>query len=217
MTHPTRSEEELLRHAFRLIGEEAGQPDAPHQPLPHAARRRRLAGALIAAAAVGTVLLTVLLTGDGTGSGSADASSQALSDAEEIACAVQIVEGVILEVRDATAPGERVPVDELPQVTVSLAVKDWIKPAHGPGRLDIKAADPAASGAPPLHKGDRVLFEVWDHPDIDNNYFTGSQLQPKRESVQSALNEGLKSTCPHFWKRRQNDGILQNDGIPGDS
>ncbi|MHC5260809.1 hypothetical protein ACYSUO_23245 [Streptomyces sp. UC4497] len=197
MTPATESEEELLRRAFHIIGDEAGKPDREASPRILGRHRGRTV-ALIAAAAVSIGLLAYGLTGNDDESASGEASSRALKPAERIACAAQIVDGTVLTVRPAPEQeGQR------PEVTVSLTVKDWVKPTQGPGKLEIEIPEPKQAGAPLLRTGDRVLFEVWNHPDIDNTYFTGRKIEVTRKSLYGALGDRSKSTCPDFWKRRQ--------------
>ena len=206
MTQPTDTDEARLRRAFQMIGEEAGQADTPQQP--HAANRRRrvLAGGLVTVAVAATVLVATLSTDrpDGSGDG-----SQSLSVAESIACADTIVEGDVLAIRDTLPPVPK-PDDWLPHITVTLAVKDWIKPEEGSARLDVDIAAPE-KGYAPIATGERLLIKVWNHPGISNQYHRTGELELAREDLAQWLPTGLKTSCPDFWTHPK-DG-----SVPGDS
>ncbi|QNE75973.1 hypothetical protein F0344_16205 [Streptomyces finlayi] len=169
-------------------------------------RRRALVGGLVTVAVVATVLVATLSTDRPNGSGE---GSQSLSVAESIACAETIVEGDVLAIRD-TRPPEPKPDDWLPHITVTLAVKDWIKPLKGPKRLDVDIAAPW-EGKSPIATGERLLIKVWNHPGISNQSYRAGQLKPTRESLARWLPTGMKTSCPDFWTHPK------DRSVPGDS
>lgn len=204
MTHPPDTDEARIRHAFRMIGEEAGVADSPQRPQNAHRRGRALAGALVAAAVIATVVVTTLSTGDPADSDDSGDGVQGLSFSEQIACAKSVVEGDVLAVRDI----EPEPEFQQPQVRVTLTVTDWIKPAEGEGRLDIDllAAD---TPHPPIKTGEHLLIEIWKDPGIPHRYFRGNQVGMTREALIDNLPAGMKTTCPDFWTHPRD--------IPGDA
>lgn len=177
-----------------------GKAESPRQVDRRRQYRRRIVVALVTAAAVGAGITAYSLAGDDSDDGR-EASSGALRPAEEVACAARILEGDVVSVRES---GRR--EGGYPAVTVTLAVKDWLKPAAGPGTAKFSIPEPKEAGGPVLRTGDRVLFEAWDHPDIVDAYFTGRRIEVKRASLSRALEKGAQTRCPDSWTRRQDDG-----------
>lgn len=206
----TEREEQRLRHAFAMIGEEAAR-DEPSQETtqPTASQpwlRRRsvvLAGALAIAAAVlaGGLVVT---TGGGESStpraGSALTSPDSSEDgngitaAQAIACSRAIVVGHVVAVRDASEPG---------RVVVTIDVQEWIKPASGPNRADFNVVDPRRVNEKRWKPGTRVLFRVPLRRDRLAGVSQGDHVPFNRKMFVQALPKARYATCPPLFRPNQ--------------
>ena len=169
---------ERIRLALRAIGQEAAkttpEPETGGRPL----RARRLTWLRpVALAAAALTLLLAGLVGISRLGGSPGGSGGGSHGYElYFSCARRIVDGTALSIRAASRPGHLV---------VTLAVRDWLKPATGPDRADVEVPDPASRGEPPFRTGQREILIVWR--DIDRvDRFTGATAEPNRQALLKA-------------------------------
>ncbi|MEE1942430.1 hypothetical protein V1L54_24015 [Streptomyces sp. TRM 70361] len=196
---PTRREEERLRLALGMIGDEAGRPE----PAPHIARRtavwrRRgvLAGALGAAAAVSVLLLVIGPPGGDGSPGSEgpgrEEAGQGQTYQEYIACARMIADADIADVRRSPEEG---------RLLVTLDVREWIKPTSGAERVELDVVDPSVAGVgEPWREGRRALVVVPARDDLAADVFTGDALADQREQLEYYLPRAAGTECPSHWK-----------------
>ncbi|MGW1898986.1 hypothetical protein ACWCQB_16400 [Streptomyces hirsutus] len=205
MTHPPQSDEELLRRAFALIGEEAGRPEPDSEPvlLAHDRTRRvwwRRRGVVMAAlastAALCTGVLVSVLIDDGAAkpqSGRDDrASGKGQTLPEWIACARTIAEGDVVTVRQSSEAG---------RVVVTFDVQDWIKPGRGAQRITLDVVDPAeARVRDPWKEGQHLLIVVPERRDQETDTFRGERLEWYRARIEHGLPEAATADCPPIWR-----------------
>ncbi|SEC83558.1 hypothetical protein [Streptomyces melanosporofaciens] len=184
-------DDDRLRRALRLIGDEAAMPGPGPAASGTSWRRRRLP--LVAAAVLAAACVAFLTLGLGGGSRpSADADGQGLTVPQWVACAQLIVVGEVTAVRDA--PQEH-------RVVMTLSVEEWLKPASGAERVDIETVDPAwAKVREPLKVGQRLLVVDANDPEGDVDYFSGRELTDYRSQIRHELAKPSRSTCPDFWR-----------------
>ncbi|MHC0432316.1 hypothetical protein ACX6XY_19335 [Streptomyces sp. O3] len=199
MTHderePTLGEEERLRLALRVIGDEA----ARRGPEARAAAPTvwwRHTGPLAAVAVVAAVVLGIVLSGRATdGSEGGDAMAEAQSETEAIACARMIVEGDIVKVREPSDRG---------RVLVTLDVTEWFKPAHGAGRIQLDLVDPAIVDVDRSYqKGQHVLIYVPIREDLDANPSIDDEVPSRRKNLEHNLPRSQGVECPPYWKNSE--------------
>ncbi|MFE1443247.1 hypothetical protein [Streptomyces sp. NPDC058739] len=208
MTDPSRSDEDVLRRAFALIGEEAGRPEPRLEPepgpvplVPVRARtvwwRRRgvvLTAFASAAALCAGVVGAVLIGGGAAEPGAADrsgASGRGQTLVEWIACARTIAEGDVVTVRQSTAG----------RVTVSFEVREWIKPSQGARRITLDVVDPTEAGVrEPWREGQHLLIVVPQRRDQETDTFRGEQLTWYRGRIEQGLPEAETAQCPPLWR-----------------
>ncbi|MFF3691620.1 hypothetical protein [Streptomyces sp. NPDC002187] len=207
MTHPCPSDEDVLRRAFALIGEEAGRPEPEFEPgpvplVPVRARtvwwRRRgvvLTAFASAAALCAGVIGAVLIDGGAAEPGATDhsgASGKGQTLVEWIACARTIAEGDVVTVRQSPSAG---------RVIVSFEVQEWIKPSRGEKRITLDVVDPTKAGVrEPWREGQHLLIVVPQRRDLETDTFRGEQLTWYRGRIEEGLPEAATAECPPFWR-----------------
>ncbi|MFD8383163.1 hypothetical protein ACFV2X_32435 [Streptomyces sp. NPDC059679] len=204
-TEPTESEENDLRLALRMIGEEAGRPDAPPRPATRPARWRRrgtVGGVLVTAAALSVGALLFWLADGRSVQSSGDADGRGLTDLEGIACARLIADGEVVAVRDASQPH---------QVVVTFAVRDWIKPAQGAKEIEINTVDPEWLEEKPFKTGQRLLILDSGRPNGEVLYYQGRHAKWQRDLFKRDLPKAAKTKCPAFWRDQDDDGAVPPD------
>ncbi|MEU0195020.1 hypothetical protein ABZ250_35205 [Streptomyces afghaniensis] len=200
MTSQSEADEAVVRHALRMIGDEAGKPgpgstaDPEPIPLTKLRRRRRVVAASLAAAAAAACIAVILSVMDGTsGNTSPEAQNgrgQTLT--EWIACAGTIAVGEVTEVRPSNKG----------RISVAFAVQEWIKPSRGDSSITLDLVDPrVAEARPPIEKGQRLLIVVPERPDQEASTFEGARLTQYRSTITKALDKAGRKTCPSPWSR----------------
>lgn len=205
-TEPTAADEERLRLALTMIGDEAGRTDGwaadtwadtwagadTRTARAHRTgrRRRALSGALGAVAALGIGALLVFGAGGADDEVPAD-SGQGQNRYEGIACSRLIADGDILAVEDG--PEGR--------VVLTLAVREWVKPARGPERVRIEVVDPSANGADEPWKPQRdVLLTVPVRPDLWAAAYDGPGRTSELAQMKRDLPRAERTSCPAYWR-----------------
>lgn len=196
MEQLTEYDEDRLRRAMTMIGDEAARDDAAPAAdarAPWWRRRSIAAGALLAAAAVSVGGLSLTLGGgDPSQSPEADPGGQGQTLVEWVACARLIAEGDVVAVREAPEPG---------RVTVTFAVRDWIKPAQGDDQVTLDVVDPTeAQVREPWTPGGPLLIVVPERHDQPTDTFRGAELTDNREQIESALPRAATTECPAPWR-----------------
>ncbi|WP_405615956.1 hypothetical protein OG292_21925 [Streptomyces sp. NBC_01511] len=205
----TDSEEDRLRRALAVIGEEAGRGDPVKGPVrPRASRRRRGIGigALVAAVAAGIGLLTLTLGNPNTASpGGGDraapdaggaGSGQGQTLLEWVACGRTIAVGDVMAVSPSGQDG---------RLTVTFAVRDWIKPSQGEREIELDVVDPAeARVREPWRVGQHLLIVVPQRRDLETDTFAGAELADNQADIEEALPEAERTPCPTVWRAEQN-------------
>ncbi|MFP3989771.1 hypothetical protein U9R90_20305 [Streptomyces sp. E11-3] len=202
----TGHEEERLRLALRVIGDEAAREE-PATPRPLAWwRNGSVIGPLAAAAAVVGVIVLGIANGAGTGStnnakdAGADAGDKKVSDGagqgqthqEGIACAKMIVEGDVLAVRKSSAEG---------RVLITLEVTEWFKPTKGTERVELDLVDPSlVDDERSLRKGQHILVYVPVREDLDTNPSIDDEVPSERKNLEYYLPRSAETVCPPYWK-----------------
>ncbi|MCX5558484.1 hypothetical protein [Streptomyces sp. NBC_00038] len=167
--------------------------------------RRRLAlvgGALAAAVLCAAALLTNDTWFRDTQSGATrttgpaeDEGSVGQTYAEGIACARLIVEGDVLDVRQAPQAG---------RVLLTFAVDDWIKPGQGESTVELDLVDPTVAAVEePFSKGQHLLLVVPVREDLEADASSGTELTRMRKIIDSNWAEAAKTECPPYWKGTQ--------------
>lgn len=219
---PTDAEEQLLRRALTVIGEEAARDDPPDAVRAPARRtpwnRWRRPAALGAFGAAAALVIGLIVSLPGGDAGTEGGAGQALTLLEQAACTELAVVGRVVEVRPA-------PDDAygLSQVRVTLAVTDWLEPREGPDRTVVTLPGPEgrSDDQGPLREGERLLIddlvgpggvEVFrvDPGDIADLDTFRPQLDRK---LAEAREKGTR--CPDFWIHRHD--ASRNDDVPSDS
>ncbi len=169
---------------------------------PGAAGRRRghpalwgLAG--VSAAGALTAVLVVPLGGDGTG----PAVDRGQTPAEQIACADVIVEGEVSSVEAVTDPrGEGPRAAEEPLVEVTIAVREWVKPASGGETARVTVPDPAyADPLEALAVGTDVFVTVPRSAGLPAGIHQGADVPAAREEGEGELARAGEAACPPEW------------------
>ncbi|WP_406490146.1 hypothetical protein [Streptomyces phaeochromogenes] len=212
MTRLTGPEEHQLRPALGMIGEAAEGGGSGSAPGPRRAWRKRpgtIAGALVAAAAVGLVLLAYGLADDGS-DGSRQDQGQALAEVEWIACSPKIVEGDIAAIEDHP--------EQADAVKITLTVTDWIKPKQGSQRqIQFTAMSGTWKGETAYSTGEHMLVVVMDRPNEPSETFrvdgagTSRTLASFRSRIDRDLPAAAKTECPAFWRKRGDNGTWRAD------
>ncbi|MFI9755769.1 hypothetical protein [Streptomyces collinus] len=200
MTSQHEADEAVVRHALRMIGDEAGRPDpgsvpAPEPiPLAKPRRRRRVVAASLAAAAAATCIAVALSVMDGT-SGNTSRETQSgrgQTLTEWVACADTIAVGDVTDVRPSSKG----------RISVAFAVQEWIKPSLGDSRISLDLVDPrVAEARPPIEKGQRLLIVVPERTDQEASTFEGARLTQYRSVITKVLDKAERETCPSSWSR----------------
>ncbi|GHB89139.1 hypothetical protein GCM10010306_100320 [Streptomyces umbrinus] len=203
MTPLTGPEEDQLRLALGMIGEAAEEGGSDSAQGPRRVWMKRpgtIAGALVAAAAVGLVLLAYGLADDGS-AGSRQDQGQALTDVERIACSPKIAEGNIAAIKEHP--------EQADAVKVTLTVTDWIKPKQGSQRqIQFTTMSGKWKGEPAYSTGEHLLVVVMDRPDEPAETFrvdgagTSRTLAAIRSRIDKDLPTAAKTECPAFWRNR---------------
>ncbi|MEU0650285.1 hypothetical protein [Streptomyces umbrinus] len=203
MTPLTGPEEDQLRLALGMIGEAAEEGGSDSDQSPRRVWMKRpgtIAGALVAAAAVGLVLLAYGLADDGS-AGSRQDQGQALTDVERIACSLKIAEGNIAAIKEHP--------EQADAVKVTLTVTDWIKPKQGSQRqIQFTAMSGKWKGEPAYSTGEHLLVVVMDRPGEPAEIFrvggagTSRTLAAARSRIDKDLPAAAKTECPAFWRNR---------------
>lgn len=200
MTHVTKTEEEKLRRALAMIGEEAGRDEVVPEPRARTTPWWRhwgtVTGGLVTAAALCAGVLVLALGDDKpTGPSGGNQSGKGQTLEEWIACARVIAEGDVAAVRDSEEPG---------RVIVTFDVDDWIKPAQGTKRVDLDLVDPTEAGVHPSWKaGTHALIVVPERHDLSADTFEGAQLDRYRDQIERALPKAPEAGCPAYWQDPQ--------------
>ncbi|MFF5007315.1 hypothetical protein ACFY3G_31355 [Streptomyces phaeochromogenes] len=212
MTRLTGPEEHQLRPALGMIGEAAEGGGSGSAQDPRRAWRKRpgtIAGALVAAAAVGLVLLAYGLADDGS-DGSRQDQGQALTEVERIACSPKIVEGDIAAIQEHP--------EQADAVKVTLTVTDWIKPKQGSQRqIQFTTMSGTWKGETAYSTGEHLLVVVVDRPDEPSETFrvdgagTSRTLASFRSRIDKDLPAAAKTECPAFWRNRGDNGAGRAD------
>lgn len=197
----TGREEQRLRRAFAMIGEEA----ARDEPIPATAAstasrlrwRRRpaiIAGGLAAAAACAIVVAVIGGAGNGASQSptalrppDSSEGGSGITYAQEIACSRTIVVGDVIAVRDASKPG---------RVVVAIDVQEWIKPASGPDRASLNVIDPRRVNEKRWTRGTHVLFTEPLRRDELASVSKGREVKFDRKMLVEALPKASHATCP---------------------
>ncbi|MER7048390.1 hypothetical protein [Streptomyces jumonjinensis] len=201
MVQFTDAEEERLRAALRMIGEETGRAEESEKPpaLPNRViwwRRRGAAGGLLAAAAAAAIGLGIALDGDDSGGRSGTGGDAKLSTEGWIACSQAMVEGDVVSVREAPQPG---------RVILTLTVTDWLKPDTGKKQADFNVVDPERDGAYKRWKpGERLLIVISQErdehvtaygPDAYITSHGGPDIAEVRARIEKAMPKAVGMTC----------------------
>lgn len=201
MTRPTEDEENQLRRAFALIGEEAARPESAEESGRDAIRRRaaysrperrRGRAALLAAAAACAAALVIgaaVATSGGSPAPSADGTTRGQTFPELLACSKTIVEGTLKDVRPAGKA----------HVRVTMAVDRWLKPGTGPGTTTFDLADPTARDPEEAYgQGDQVLMMIPSNRDqIATTFpFQGQEIPATRDRIIRTLPGVTDADCP---------------------
>lgn len=190
MMATTESDEERLRKALHLIGEEVGRP-APVRP-PRRRHGGMIAGALVTAAVLVIGVLTLSLGDFGRDEGDNDGAGQGQTYAEGIACATFIGTGEVVEVQAA---------DETDRIIVTFEVQEPIKPADGEEIVELNLLNPAiVDDQFALAPGDHVLLEVPQRRDRTPSVSRGAEIEHRSEIIESWLPEAAETTCPPYWR-----------------
>ena len=203
MTPLTGPEEDQLRLALGMIGKAAEEGGSGSGQGPRRIWMKRpgtIAGALVAAAAVGLVPLANGLADDGS-DGSRQDQGQALTEVERIACSPKIVEGDIAAIEDHP--------EQADAVKITLTVTDWIKPKQGSQRqIQFTAMSGTWKGETVYSTGEHMLVVVMDRPDEPADTFrvdgagTSRTLASFRSRIDKDLPAAAKTECPAFWRNR---------------
>ncbi|MGX1915608.1 hypothetical protein ACWIID_43420 [Streptomyces phaeochromogenes] len=203
MTPLTGPKEDQLRRALGMIGEateEGGSGSGQGPRRVWVKRPGTIAGALVAAAAVGLVLLAYGLADDSS-DGSRQDQGQALTEVERIACSPKIVEGDITAIKEQP--------EQADAAKVTLTVTDWIKPKQGAQRqIQFTTMSGKWKGEPAYSTGEHLLVVVMDRPDEPAETFrvdgagTSRTLAAFRSRIDKDLPAAAKTECPAFWRNR---------------
>ncbi|MFL1381419.1 MULTISPECIES: hypothetical protein [unclassified Nocardiopsis] len=199
---PEGPEEQRLRRAFQLIGEEAGRVDAP------ARRRRPLVVAALAVAAavcVGVVAVNVLgdsatVSPEGQETGGA---GQGQTELEAVSCARVIVQGEItaIEKGKEQGSGEFEQYEESDTVTLTITVQEWIKPGSGDSTVRVTVLDPAyVDPADALTTGTDILIVVPQFVSRPAEIYEGDRIAEERARIVESLPEAENTECPPEWR-----------------
>ncbi|WP_327394162.1 hypothetical protein OG418_03215 [Streptomyces phaeochromogenes] len=212
MTRLTGPEEHQLRPALGMIGEAAEGGGSGSGQGPRRVWMKRpgtIAGALVAAAAVGLVLLAYGLADDGS-DGSRQDQGQALTEVEWIACSPKIVEGDIAAIQEHP--------EQADAVKITLTVTDWIKPKQGSQRqIQFTSMSGTWKGETAYSTGEHLLVVVVDRPDEPSETFrvdgagTSRTLASFRSRIDRDLPAAAKTECPAFWRNRGDNGAGRAD------
>ncbi|CAL9327675.1 hypothetical protein SUDANB1_00003 [Streptomyces sp. enrichment culture] len=194
MTSQNEADEAVVRHALRMIGDEAGRPDpgsvpaAEPIPLTKPRRRRRIVAASLAAAAAAACIAVALSVLNGTsGNTSGETQNGRGQTLTEWTCAGTIAIGDVTEVRPSGKG----------RISVAFAVQEWIKPSRGESSITLDLVDPrVAEARPPIEKGQHLLIVVPERTDQEASTFEGARLTQYRSTITKALDKDERETCP---------------------
>ena len=105
-----------------------------------------------------------------------------------------IAEGNVVAVRPAPQRG---------RLVLTFAVRDRIKPAQGPRRVELNVVDPRiANVREPWKPRKHVMIGVPTRRDLEAVPFTGRKLAFERPRIERALKEAKAGgvTCPPYWR-----------------
>lgn len=208
MTGTKEPNEERLRRALALIGEEAGRPTPVPPPgrTPWWRSRWGIATALATAAAAAIGVLTFSLGTSGEGGRDTGAAGQGQTEAEGIACSRFIAEGDVVAVRDADIPD---------RIILTFKVTDPIKPAEGNEQVELNLLDPAVvDPREAFQPGEHVLLMVQQRRDRKPVAFRGDELEAQRSEIERTLPKAAETTCPPYWRE---NSTVRPPSVPGDA
>ncbi|MFJ5850239.1 hypothetical protein [Streptomyces sp. NPDC092903] len=201
MTRPTEDEENQLRRAFALIGEEAAGPEPAEEPGQGAVRRRvvhsrpeRRRGRAVllaagAACAAALVIGVAVATSGGSSAPPADGTTRGQTFPELLACSKTIVEGTLKDVRPAGKA----------HVRVTMSVERWLKPKTGLDTTTFDLADPTVRDPEEAYgQGDHVLMVIPSNRDqIATTFpFQGQEIPATRGRIIRTLPGVTDADCP---------------------
>ncbi|MGH3447249.1 MAG: hypothetical protein ACRDP4_06460 [Nocardioidaceae bacterium] len=192
MADLTEREEQQLRRALAVIGEEAGRRDhvdEPHHRPMWRYRRAKIGGAL-AAAAVVCIAVLAGIAGDGSSGESADhdAAGNGISVAQDAACSRIIAVGHVVSLRPANARH---------RVNLTFEVQDWIKPTHGNNQIAVNIIDPRRTEASSWEAGTRMLLVVPRRTDrLVESVRGAAQIRFVRKDYERVVSKPNQAPCP---------------------
>ena len=201
MTDRFDAEGDESRRAYVIIADEAAGDDAAgqHRTQARIGGHRMVLGGVVGLAAAVVAVLAFTVDWGSSGPGDAAGSSEGpegtagglgdgITYVDYVACSRVIAEGEILRVRDAA---------QHDRVTVTLQVKEWIKPADGVSTVDLTVVDPAVARVrPPFEERSHVLMVVPLQPDREADAFRGEELVYFRSVIDEALARAANAQCP---------------------
>ncbi|WNI33890.1 hypothetical protein [Streptomyces sp. ITFR-6] len=201
MTRPTEDEENQLRRASALIGEEAAGPESAEESGQDAVRRRfvhsrperrRGRAALLAAGAAGAAALVIgvaMATSGGSSAPAADGTTRGQTFPELLACSKTIVEGTLQGVGPAGKS----------HVRVTMSVDQWLKPRTGLDTATFVLADPTQRDPEEAYgQGNHVLMVIpSNHDQIATTFsFRGQEIPATRDRIIRTLPGVTDADCP---------------------
>ncbi|MFE3720312.1 hypothetical protein [Streptomyces cyaneofuscatus] len=185
----TEFDEERLRRALHLIGDEAGQEGERVVPAARLPRWRqwRTVGWVLAGAAVAGLVFGIAFDGGSTDGPSGPATEAKLSAEGWVACSQVMAEGEVVSVEEAPETG---------RVLLTVAVTDWFKPATGEKEARFDVVDPAKDGAYPRWKpGEHLLLVIDRDPTAYVTSYRGDDIAEVRRSIERALPGAAGREC----------------------
>ncbi|MGW5879084.1 hypothetical protein ACWFMI_21305 [Nocardiopsis terrae] len=200
-------EEQRLRRALKLIGDEAGRDPGRGgaRAVRTAGRRPRrplMVAALVAVAAVGAGVVAVSVLEDaGTavpGGRETSGAGQGQTLPEAVSCARMIVEGEVTSVEGGEEPNS---------VTLTLDVQEWIKPESGGPTVRTAVLDPAhVDPEDELTSGTDVLIVVPQLVSRPAEIYEGDRIAEERALIVENLPEAERTECPPEWRGTEGTG-----------
>lgn len=191
MTELSDYEEDQLRRAMELIGEEAGHSESVEEPIRPIWRRRRVkaVGALAAAAAICAAIVIGNLGGT-TGKQAEPHSAEpdrGYTIAQVMACTRIIGVGSIVSMRS---------VEQSNHALLTLRMEDWIKPANGAKQITINVLDPRSSDTQSWEPGKRMLFYVYRKTDEIASVRGKTLISQKQREYERVVSRPNQPKCP---------------------
>lgn len=191
MSQLSGPEEDRLRRAITMIGDEAAYGTSMDTSKSKSPRSRWTRPGILVAACIAAVAVIATALYTSSGSDPDMDASQGLNGPETVACAKRIFEGTIRNVE---------PTDRRSRVRMTVTVNRWYKPADESSRVAtfVASSTRAADVVRPYAPGQDVFIVEYATPWTP--VYADRAIGISRSEVVPYLAQATHTKCPDFWR-----------------